>query len=382
MVDFNTMIKAAKVKWIKKYLDGKESDWKYTFEQLCNKENLNILLQTNFDMKEIPTLIPQYYRDTLEFWNQIINGNKTYQSNISQQIIWYNKNVKIGANTVYNNRLLQVGIWTGADLFDDQNKIISYKIWRERGALPQDYMLWRSIVASVKQKVKNQVIVKEIVYPFLKVKEKQINITKVTEKEIKLYYNEKEYSSLQENDFKVKQKYKEMYEDILEEDWKILYTLPRNLLRDNKIKEFQYKILFRYIGTNKLLHKMKKTDSPRCNFCGIHQESIEHLFYDCHVVKTFWLEVASRWNEVFETNINVNQKGIILGFEVSHALIQSIPISAWNIVVLYGKKFIFNNKMNENIPDKKRFMSYLRSQCQICKYKEDYSVLIDRYCEA
>ena len=30
---------------------------------------------------------------------------------------------------------------------------------------------------------------------------------------------------------------------------------------------------------------MKKNASPNCSFCKIEQESIEHLFYECAIVK-------------------------------------------------------------------------------------------------
>ena len=61
MLDFETMVKGAKIKWIKRYFEGEHADWKIMFETFCCKENLNVYLRSNFDMKELPISIPNYY---------------------------------------------------------------------------------------------------------------------------------------------------------------------------------------------------------------------------------------------------------------------------------------------------------------------------------
>ncbi len=37
--------------------------------------------------------------------------------------------------------------------------------------------------------------------------------------------------------------------------------LPRKVTDDNKLREFQYKILHRYLATNSVLYKMKLTNT-------------------------------------------------------------------------------------------------------------------------
>ena len=96
-------------------------------------------------------------------------------------------------------------------------------------------------------------------------------------------------------------------------DWESIYSLPRNILKENKVIELQYKILFRYIPTNKLLYKMKKKASPNCSFCEMFEESIEHLFYNCNNTRNFWLNILQKWNESLDTDIVVALKDVILG---------------------------------------------------------------------
>ena len=52
MVDFETMIKGAKIKWIKQYLDFGDGDWKKFLENFCEKENLNVFLEVIMSIKK------------------------------------------------------------------------------------------------------------------------------------------------------------------------------------------------------------------------------------------------------------------------------------------------------------------------------------------
>ena len=61
------MIKGAKIKWINKYLDDDHRYWKLLFEEFGVKENLNLFLRRNFDLKEISNKIPEYYLDSIKY---------------------------------------------------------------------------------------------------------------------------------------------------------------------------------------------------------------------------------------------------------------------------------------------------------------------------
>ena len=46
-------------------------------------------------------------------------------------------------------------------------------------------------------------------------------------------------------------------------------------------------LLHRIIPTNSFLHKIKLKNTNLCTFCKIHDETIEHLFFDCPVTQIF-----------------------------------------------------------------------------------------------
>ena len=49
-----------------------------------------------------------------------------------------------------------------------------------------------------------------------------------------------------------------------------MFRVPRVCTRDNILKEFQFKILHRYLPTNDLLFKMEKVNSRKCTFCNLY----------------------------------------------------------------------------------------------------------------
>jgi len=151
MIDFDNYVKAAKVKWIQRYLKHNDASWKSSFEYLSGKENLNVYLRSNFSLQELPCSLPNYYLDSISNWHVL---RKKQKPTDTCPFIWYNECFKINNSTVYNNRLFQMGIWSSKDLFY-KNVLIPFNQWMDRGAQHVDFLVWRSIVIILKKQNKN-----------------------------------------------------------------------------------------------------------------------------------------------------------------------------------------------------------------------------------
>ena len=96
-------------------------------------------------------------------------------------------------------------------------------------------------------------------------------------------------------------------------DWPEIYSLPHRVTSDTKMREFQFKLLNKYLATNAFLYKIGVASSPVCSFCGKENESLEHIFIHCNYTEEFWAEVT-KWLCSLNVNINnLNNKEIILG---------------------------------------------------------------------
>ena len=67
---------------------------------------------------------------------------------------------------------------------------------------------------------------------------------------------------------------------------------------DSKTRQFQYKILNRYLVTNVYLKKVGIKLSSDCSFCADADESLEHLFTSCPYVLLFWKDLSDWFNDL------------------------------------------------------------------------------------
>ena len=78
---------------------------------------------------------------------------------------------------------------------------------------------------------------------------------------------------------------------------RIIYSLLIRITKEIKPAIFQYKIIHNILFTNRLLHKMKKTNSPDdYPFCINTDHTILHLFVKCPQVFAFWSEFLIWYN--------------------------------------------------------------------------------------
>ena len=77
-------------------------------------------------------------------------------------------------------------------------------------------------------------------------------------------------------------------------NWKSVYTVTKICCRNTKLYWFQYRLLHRILATKYLLTKMNIEQNNLCTFCGEEVEKLEHLFWQCNTVNTFW-ENIEQW---------------------------------------------------------------------------------------
>jgi len=128
MVDFEMIVEAGKIDWIKRFLSNNSADWKTLMYKFCKKENLQIFLQGNFDENEIPKDIPEYYLEALRTWRNIKYDFIAEETDLDQQLIWYNKSIKVNNKSVYYQSLFASGLWVLSDLYKD-GKLIPFNTW-------------------------------------------------------------------------------------------------------------------------------------------------------------------------------------------------------------------------------------------------------------
>ena len=112
-------------------------------------------------------------------------------------------------------------------------------------------------------------------------------------------------------------------------------------------------------------HKIKLKNTNLCTFCKIHDETIEHLFFDCPVTQIFLKSLSKQLKQYYK-NLIFDKKEYFFGFESGDLLV--------NLISIIAKNYIFKCKLNEqrlNIVEFKHKIMWYRSLEQYISKKNN-----------
>ena len=366
MTDLESVLIVQKLKWISRYLDHHSCFWRHTMEALIGVENLNIFLRSNFNIKDFKTITP-FYKEVLQALCSARYIDNITSEGISNQFIYYNENIKINGNYVYDKKLMEAGVWTVRDLFDINLNLLPFEVLRNRGVQTNFYLTWRGIVELVIKKWKGKIAINRVKHLNeirIKNNEECLTLSKLNARNL---YDILVHKKIPLS--KAKQSYCDYFNiDNTVEHWSTIYTMPRQVMYDNKIKEMQFKILHKYFPTNLLLYKMKKVNSHSCSFCFMYAEDMFHLFYNCHQVRPLWFFIENLCMEKLNIDITFKCQDIILGYDLSRMHEKYIVIV--NKVILYCKYYITQCKYAGVQPTNNAFKQSLKYHTLLDKEME------------
>ena len=364
MVDLKTVILVQKLKWIKHYLLNHNCLWQNTIEKLIKVKNLNLLLRSNFKVKKLPQT-SEFYTEVLtalESLNTLQNG-----SNILNEYVFYNQRLTINKQITYDKELFDAGLWRAKDLYDSRGHVIPFDEWKNRGVTQRSYMLWRGLVQKLKTITKEPCINIETDQNDLSFELKNGEIVDVLNSNSKIIYHKIVDQKMSVT--KAMNKYSNQY-NIPTENWKNIFKLFRTCLKDNIIKELQYKILHQYIPTNKLLFQMGKVMSNKCSFCEMYVETIEHLFFDCTQVRNIWFHIELKLYLIEKVKISLTVSDILFGYNISSETTFSVNNININTVLLYVKNYIWKCKLADIELRKENVMNDIEKNMMYVPYFE------------
>ena len=129
MPDLEAIVKSQKLKWVSLNLRNHDAFWQHTMQALIGIQNLNVFFASNFEAKHFCNHSP-FYKEVLQALNDVRFIDNESHEGISRQFIYYNSNVKVNNKYVYCKEILNIEIWKVKDLFDENGKVIKFRIWQ------------------------------------------------------------------------------------------------------------------------------------------------------------------------------------------------------------------------------------------------------------
>lgn len=345
MISIQDMITGQRLTWIQKYLRRNNSYWKDTMESILNIDYLDIFLQSNFC---IPHRITEFYRTVLQCWKNTRNDNIKSSEVIKEQYIWYNQHIKFNPNKRYMHAYIDKGILKIKDIVNGNGSFKNIdQMMMEYTIDPNSFLFFQSIVNAIPKHWRSILNSNNVTGQTNENEqyEWEYDITNTT---IKNIYNQ---MIIKKKDIsKANLKYSAIF-NITDEQWKAYYKMYQKINVLNKAKEVQYKIVHDYVATNKLLYKMNKIDSPRCNFCELYTQDTCHLFSECLEIKNFWFAINNWLQTNYNEVLNLTPKSILFGQLDSSEIQKKIN--------MYAKLFIYKCKYKNNIPHFETFQAWI-----------------------
>ena len=225
------------------------------------------MFHCNFNYTKLPITLPEFYKEC------------------------------IVTKSIYNSRLTDLGIVRIGDLYDTRGEFKSnneplystlspvkhFLLFSLFNAFPEE---WRKILKTNKNSISSETYDLIQTDFNLRIKgKKKVNLQNLKSKSLYDSFVSK-ISSIP-----TAQKYSEAFSTHTSQlVWEKTYLLPFKTTLDATLRQFQYNILLKswILYSNKILFKLKKVDSPLCNFCEKELETIEHLFFHGTKVCMFW----------------------------------------------------------------------------------------------
>ena len=294
----------------------------------------------------------KFWTNVFEAWLKVLDKLKHgpyYNPDLSP--IWYNP--CISRDKIFLKQWFDKGIVFVADLLDENGNFQSVENLQNTYNLTinfLDYLSLKFTINKLLSKESPSEVTKTTTRPYIP------DVTRLllkNKKGSKMFYN---ILNNPKCDLKFKQKWnKEINIEINDQTWKQIFRCCFKTIPHPDTVWFQYKIVNRILGVNKLRNQIDNKIPSKCRVCANEIESIIHLLVNCTDVVALWNDIKKLINLKLRINIKFTPFDILFGYLYFDT--NQKPV---NTIILVVKRYIFscaytNRKLSLNIA-----MNYLK----------------------
>ena len=349
MIDFESMIKALRLSWLKRITDKDCSGfWKCYLDYLLSRQGGLFLFQCIYDINQISIPVT-FYQELLTWWSNLRESEDP--DNIYKFIIWNNKEIKVNGQSVFFKHYFDMDIKYTNDLLYNMSNIESFNVIREAGLFKSNFLEWTGLRLAVP--------------PSLRVYE--LNSKDIFDLETFKCHN---YDChLIRHKYEKPNKWPKLKEEfnLTEETVSEAFLLPIRVTYEPYLQSFQYKVLHSILYTNDLLYKIKYVSSPLCSLCQQTTETMSHIFLDCIFSKSFRNEVMEKILKKLShcRCLSLSYQDIIIG------VLKEIDL--FNYIIILRKSYLWSCRNKKTKPTFSHFKAILSIKYETEKYIHEKS---------
>ena len=358
MIHLENFITALKTTWVRRLLKSCKSPWISLFHTMIGQSRNISLFGSQWCQIQAnnPQLNP-FWKDVLISWVTVSKKAKPKTAlDILQSPLWYNES--ISKETLYLPNWHSSGITFIGDLLNFDGTIMSLEDLKQKyqsnSLYAFDYLRMYTLLRQFFKE--HQYVYRNSPKPFI-----PFHI-QVLFKSFKGSHDMYKILNFNDNKIAIKEKWNNILDtDISRETWKLIFKICFKVVSDKNLIWFQYRIVHRILGTQKLRHLMNITDSSNCRLCSSKDETLEHLFIECPATIIFYNDMKLWVRSRIGLNIVIDSESFLLGYLIVDQ--HFIPMNTLFIIVKYYIFLCAYHKSKPNIMEfQKRFSNYYRDE--------------------
>ena len=341
------LIDSLKISWLKRLLKDQGS-WQELFKEVIAQDYRQIWELDLTSLKELAK------RQTNKFWKEVLESWYRFRSlNDPSEYLWYpiwNSSFLKAEGIKHNKKSLQEnGLNHIKDLFNERGTILGYQEFIKKFGVKVNFVDFYNLMHCLEHNWKYQVDIENLGNgKVMECIEKITNVEKVCKYVYSLMASEETIVNSNEN------KWRKLGFIIEQDEWNTYYNLPYMATIESKLRSFQYHILKRSLITNTFLYMCNIIDSNLCEFCKSEPETLEHLFFDCTVVKQFWKDILAHMPNDIPLRNYWCKKNVLLG------VLNIGKANVLNHVFLLIKRFIYIKRCLKTPLSVKAFIKFMQ----------------------
>ena len=341
-VNFSWYIRGIQLTWLRRMISGPEPKWRAILQGAVGEIELADLLGGNMDGPQVKKLgLPEfYYRIMTEYYRLKPACLVRSATEAKNQMLWFNKQIQISNNVVFFRNMYRQGIKYVGHL-ESNGELVSYselqmlypgiKVgWYRyqclQQAIPRE---WRDVLRVNGRRESNQR--RDYCIPLIvDVRDSEIELARMTCTD---FY----HSQLpRDEEPACRTKWAADHFDFSALKWKEICRLPYEVSTSTKLQSLQYRIMNRYVPTQKFLYDRKIVQSAQCLYCT-HPDNIYHFLYGCCKTLDFWKDMIQQTNQKIGSRLRLSPELVIFGQRRAGKLA--------NYLLLIARQYVMNKKL-------------------------------------
>ena len=351
MVDIDSFLCALKASWITKLVNIK-GNWKEVLYHHLHRLHMpiNYITKMNFqNIENYPVLekLPKFYQDVFIAFNQVKHVKPIHLMNkneLFEQTLFGNELFKCNNKCLYFKNWLLENVCYVKDIITQNGNILSdeeifYKIKHKRNIMNEMYII-KNIVIKHLHKVDKQTAQCVRISNSITLSDgKKFYVIK--DQKSKFYYRCLKEKNVNRSDMENRWS-KEFNFENSAKVWKSIYWQKISCIHDNKLAEFNYKILHNILPCGYILSKWNADIKEQCEVCN-DKETMKHMLFSCARIHHIWEKVSN------VLNVNIQWKHLVCGFIMRNI---TDKVNYYNIIFSVVMYAVFKNNSNSKYENK------------------------------